>query len=117
MGGKNQSLFDLLEDLSVEDCLGKSCRITTTGAVTDEAKAACPKNRAFIFVKPHACVPGEGAQALVRKKLADEGISIVKEGQIGHQAIDDKQLVDKHYGAIASKASLQKPHELNPSKD
>eukprot|EP00747_Dinoflagellata_sp_TGD_P028989 gnl/TRDRNA2_/TRDRNA2_133619_c1_seq1.p1 gnl/TRDRNA2_/TRDRNA2_133619_c1~~gnl/TRDRNA2_/TRDRNA2_133619_c1_seq1.p1 ORF type:complete len:336 (-),score=80.70 gnl/TRDRNA2_/TRDRNA2_133619_c1_seq1:98-1066(-) len=115
--GKNQSLFDLLEDLNVEDCMAKGCRIAGAGAVTDEAKAACSKNRAFIFVKPHACVEGEPTQALVRQKCSEVGLTILNEGQVGHQAMDEKQLVDKHYGAIAAKASLMKPSELNPSKD
>ena len=51
--------------------------------------------------------------ALVKEKLSGAGISIVSEGAIGHDKIDELQLVDNHYGAIASKAVQLKPRELN----
>merc|ERR1719197_435023 len=69
------------------------------------------KNSAFVFIKPHAVT--DAAKALVKEKLAEEGIAIVREGSLGAAEIDEKKLIDQHYYAIASKATILKPHELN----
>lgn len=49
---------------------------------------------------------------LVRKKLQEAGIRIVREQQIAAETIDEKKYIDKHYGAIAARAVLQQPSEL-----
>lgn len=69
------------------------------------------KNSAFVFIKPHAVT--DAAKALVKLKLAEEGIAVVREGSLGAAEIDAKQLIDQHYYAIASKATILKPHQLN----
>ena len=50
----------------------------------------------------------------MKLKLAAEGIAVVREGSLGAAAeIDAKQLIDQHHYAIASKATILKPHQLN----
>lgn len=68
------------------------------------------KNSAFVFIKPHAVK--EGVKKMVKEKLAERKISIVAEGVIDGKVIDEKGLIDTHYGAIASRAVKQKPKEL-----
>eukprot|EP00930_Biecheleria_cincta_P042403 TRINITY_DN29180_c0_g1_i1.p1 TRINITY_DN29180_c0_g1~~TRINITY_DN29180_c0_g1_i1.p1 ORF type:complete len:832 (+),score=179.22 TRINITY_DN29180_c0_g1_i1:30-2498(+) len=113
--GKNVSIFDLLEDLDTWPLLGRAARIAGHPAPADELKGSCPQNRAFVFVKPHAVVESGSVANLVRTKLESNGIVIKSEGSIAHQAIDEKKLIDKHYGAIAAKASLLQPSETNPT--
>merc|ERR1712166_220814 len=54
---------------------------------------------------------------LVKSTLEKKGLKILKEGSIAAADIDKKQLVDKHYYAIASKATLLTPDKLNIPKD
>lgn len=54
---------------------------------------------------------------LVKTRLAEKGIAVSDEGVLDNTVIEAKKLVDKHYGAIASKAVLMKPAELNVSAD
>ena len=68
------------------------------------------KNAAFVFVKPHANT--EATRALVRSTLEARKIAIVAEGEIDAAAIDEDKLIDQHYYAIASKATLTKPKDL-----
>eukprot|EP00930_Biecheleria_cincta_P068225 TRINITY_DN5545_c0_g1_i1.p1 TRINITY_DN5545_c0_g1~~TRINITY_DN5545_c0_g1_i1.p1 ORF type:complete len:323 (-),score=71.60 TRINITY_DN5545_c0_g1_i1:88-1056(-) len=68
------------------------------------------KNRAFVFVKPHAQT--EAVRKLVRDKFAASNITILHEGEISAKDIDDKKLIDQHYYAIASKATLLTPDKL-----
>lgn len=75
-----------------------------------EAKKAPLKNSAFVFVKPAANT--EATQALVKHVFSDNKISIKSEGSIGGGTIDAKKLIDQHYYAIASKATLTKPKDL-----
>jgi hypothetical protein len=49
--------------------------------------------------------------------LTAKGLNIVKEAQIDGSVIDSLKLIDRHYYAIASKATLLKPAELNVPKD
>jgi len=71
-------------------------------------------NSAFVFIKPHALKgnPGE-VEALVKAKFADCGITVTDEGVYAAETIDEQKFIDNHYGAIASKAVLLKPSELN----
>jgi len=75
-----------------------------------EIEAAEQTSSAFVFIKPHAVT--DEVKALVKKKLAEAGISVVSEGSIAAEKIDKEQLIDTHYGAIASKAMKQKPSAL-----
>jgi len=74
-----------------------------------------PKNAAYVFVKPHAVTPA--VNQMVREGLAAKGLKITGEGELTSEVIDKKQLIDQHYYAIASKATILKPHELNIPED
>jgi len=73
------------------------------------------ENSAFLFIKPHAA--NDSVAALVRSALQAAGITVHEEGDISAEEIDEKLLIDTHYGAIASKAVILKPNQLNvPAK-
>jgi nucleoside diphosphate kinase len=74
-----------------------------------------PKNSAFVFVKPAAVT--DKMKELVKDTLEKKGLKILKEGSIEAEQIDKKQLVDKHYYAIASKATLLTPDKLRVPAD
>jgi hypothetical protein len=61
-------------------------------------------NSAFLFLKPHANNPK--TQQLVAAALQQNGINVVKEGEFSGPQIDEGKLIDRHYYAIASKATL-----------
>ena len=65
-----------------------------------------------MFIKPHAVTAP--TKKLATESLAKVGISIVGEGELTADVIEQKKLIDNHYYAIANKASLSKPAELNP---
>eukprot|EP01062_Namystynia_karyoxenos_P000605 TRINITY_DN10220_c0_g1_i1.p1 TRINITY_DN10220_c0_g1~~TRINITY_DN10220_c0_g1_i1.p1 ORF type:complete len:339 (+),score=165.41 TRINITY_DN10220_c0_g1_i1:114-1130(+) len=79
------------------------------------APQTAPKNAAFVFVKPHA-VTGK-VNTLVKEQLQAKGIKILGEGDLSSEVIDQKQLIDQHYYAIASKATILKPAQLNVPGD
>jgi nucleoside diphosphate kinase len=105
-GGGKGSLFDALEDQDASAC------VATCQAI---AAANGPKNSAFVFVKPHAVT--EATKDLVKKGLVDAGLTITSEGSLTAEEIDSKKLIDQHYYAIASKATILKPSELNVPSD
>lgn len=72
-------------------------------------------NSAFVFIKPHANTPA--SQTLVTKTLKEKGITITGEGELTAAQIDEKMLIDQHYYAIASKATLLKPAQMPIPKD
>jgi hypothetical protein len=73
------------------------------------------KNHAFIFIKPHAVT--DKVKDLVAETLKAKDMEIKKEGSIEAEEIDKRMLIDKHYYAIAAKATLKKPTELNVPKE
>jgi len=73
------------------------------------------QNQAFVFIKPHANTPK--FQAVVKQTLADFGVNINESGSITGEQIDKHKYIDQHYYAIASKATLMQPHELNVPVD
>ena len=77
--------------------------------------AAPPKNTAFVFIKPHAVT--DAVKGLVSEQFAARNIKIVSEGSIAAEEIDSKKLIDQHYYAIASKATILPPSELNVPSD
>lgn len=79
------------------------------------AEAVAKENTAFVFVKPHAMT--EATKQLVHDTLLSKGLKIINEGQIMSEDIDKKKLIDQHYYAIASKATILKPHQLNIPAD
>jgi nucleoside diphosphate kinase len=76
-----------------------------------DIEAAEGKHAAFVFIKPHAVT--DAVKALVKKQFGGAGISVVSEGEIKAEVIDEKQLIDTHYGAIAAKAVKLTPDQLN----
>lgn len=75
------------------------------------AASADRKNTAFVFIKPHAVT--EDAKKMVSEGLKAKGMTIMTEGELTAKQIDEGMLIDQHYYAIASKATLLKPHQLN----
>jgi len=73
------------------------------------------KNCAFVFLKPHAVT--DQVKELVKKRFEEKSITVQKEGSLLAEDIDRKKLIDAHYYAIASKATLLKPTELNIPKE
>mmetsp|Transcript_6004 Transcript_6004/g.11431 ORF Transcript_6004/g.11431 Transcript_6004/m.11431 type:complete len:383 (+) Transcript_6004:123-1271(+) len=73
------------------------------------------KNQAFVFIKPHAVT--DKVKELVKETLEKKEISIKKDGSIEADEIDKRMLIDKHYYAIAMKATLKKPTELPVPKE
>ena len=78
-------------------------------------EAAVKTNRAFVFIKPHASK--DSVEAVVKEKFAATGIRILAQGVLGGAEIDAKQLIDKHYYAIASKATILTPDQLVVPED
>jgi nucleoside diphosphate kinase len=81
----------------------------------EEAPDEPLKNKAFLFIKPHAVT--DATKALVGAQLVEKGFTICKEGSISAEDMDSKKLIDNHYYAIASKATILKPSELNIPED
>jgi len=105
-----------LEHLSMSVLRGAAVGVgAVAGAAWYFSKPSKPNNSAFVFVKPHAVT--EKANTLVREGLKAKGLKILSEGDIASEVIDEKKLIDQHYYAIASKATILKPHELNVPKD
>merc|ERR1712048_455615 len=96
------------EDMNVKDCQTKLVQL---------AKLNKPpaKNAAFVFIKPHAVTPA--VKTLVKAGLEAKGLTVRKEGSIKGEVIDKKKLIDQHYYAIASKATILKPDQLNVPED
>jgi len=72
------------------------------------------QNSAFVFIKPHANT--EKGREVAKSFFESKGIKVLKEGLITGKEIDEKQLIDNHYYAIASKATILKPSQLNVPK-
>lgn len=89
--------------------MGQMCS-NDTSVRGDDGTARPLKNSAFVFIKPHAVT--DKVQELVRAQLAKSGIIVKQSNRIAAEDIDKKGLIDKHYGAIASRAYLQQPTEL-----
>ena len=72
--------------------------------------SAAQTNAAFVFIKPHALT--EKVKNLVKDMLLKAGLVVESEGHISAEDIQTKKLIDNHYYAIASKATLTKPKDL-----
>lgn len=86
--------------------------LVTSDAFSSDASQSCSglANAAFVFIKPHANTPE--TQALVKERLENAGISIKSEREIDGLTIDEKKLIDQHYYAIASKATILSPEDI-----
>ena len=112
VGGKKGSLFDSVEDQDSGACLDA---LVATNKENGGGSSSNNTNTAFVFIKPHAVT--EAVKDLVSSELAAKGIKILEQGSIASEDIDSKKLIDQHYYAIASKATILKPHELNVPAD
>merc|ERR1719265_3109983 len=104
-----KSIWDTLEDMDSKECINKAAEV---------AAWKPPKkimSSAFVFLKPAAVT--DKMKELVTATFEKKGLKVLKEGEIKAEVIDKKQLVDKHYYAIASKATLLTPDKLNIPKD
>jgi len=107
-GGKMGSLFDSVEDFDTDACAAKLAALA-------KLNRPVTKNSAFVFIKPHAVT--DKVKELAKAGLEKFGLKILKEGSIKAEAIDKKKLIDQHYYAIASKATILKPDQLNVPED
>jgi len=57
-----------------------------------------------VFIKPHAVT--DAVKNLVASTLEGKGFTIVTQGELKSEVIDEKKLIDQHYYAIASKATI-----------
>merc|ERR1711934_305853 len=84
-------------------------------AEEERPPAALTMNKAFLFIKPHAVT--EKTKELAKEALVAKGLNVLSEGELTAAVIDEKKLIDNHYYAIASKATILKPSELNIPED
>lgn len=77
--------------------------------------AVVRSNSAFVFIKPHANT--EATRLLVKDHLLASKLRITTEFELTSKVIDEKKLIDRHYYAIASKATLLQPAELDVPAD
>jgi 2,3-bisphosphoglycerate-dependent phosphoglycerate mutase len=105
IGSGKGSLYDDLEDVDTDVALEECLEIARTGHTPNQIH-----NTALVFIKPHAVT--DATKALAKQHLLDAGITILKEGFINNDTIDKDMLIDKHYYAIASKATLLTPDQL-----
>lgn len=80
------------------------------GREGEAPRPRAPLNCAFVFIKPHAVT--EEVKKFVKSKLEESGLRILNEGSLASEEIDKKKLIDQHYYAIASKATILKPNQL-----
>jgi len=106
--GKQGSIFDSLEDMDADQCLAK---LSTLWKLNKPPA----KNAAFVFIKPHAVT--DDVKKMVKEGLEAKGLKILREGRIKGEVIDKKKLIDQHYYAIASKATILTPDKLNVPAD
>jgi nucleoside diphosphate kinase len=95
--------------------MGVAAGVGGVGALWYLSQPSKAKNMAFVFVKPHAVTPA--CNKTVKDGLVAKGIKITGEGEITADVIDKKKLIDQHYYAIASKATILKPDQLNVPAD
>ena len=65
---------------------------------------------AFVFAKPHANT--SAVLEMIAEKFAEQGIEVLTEGEIDGPTIDAEKLIDQHYYAIASKATITTASQL-----
>eukprot|EP00411_Alexandrium_monilatum_P021710 CAMPEP_0175208750 /NCGR_PEP_ID=MMETSP0093-20121207/13780_1 /TAXON_ID=311494 /ORGANISM="Alexandrium monilatum, Strain CCMP3105" /LENGTH=405 /DNA_ID=CAMNT_0016501937 /DNA_START=103 /DNA_END=1320 /DNA_ORIENTATION=- len=73
------------------------------------------RNSAFVFIKPHALT--DKVKDLVKETFEKNEIAIKKEGSLAAEDIDKYKKIDRHYYAIASKATILTPDKLAVPKD
>ncbi|KAL3916518.1 MAG: hypothetical protein SGPRY_006785 [Prymnesium sp.] len=74
---------------------------------------ACLANRALVFLKPHAAT--DACHAFLRAHLSSAGIALLSAGTTHAQEIEQRGLIDAHYGSLASAAMSTEPADLRIS--
>ena len=63
---------------------------------TKKKRIIMTKQRAFVFIKPHACVPKNDNNLLYKQKLVEtfteNGCEVIKEGKISSSVIEKRKL-------------------------
>lgn len=103
---QNLTTSTTLALLTLAAAVGISYKMSNSSSATPPT----PLNSAFVFVKPHANTAL--TQNLVRDKLLEAKITILSEKDISGPTIDAKKLIDQHYYAIASKATILPASEI-----
>lgn len=85
-------------------CANEGCGPMTEAALT------FLKNSAFVFIKPHAI--SQAVVDLVLDIFTSSGIKAVQCGVIDAMTIEQRKLIDLHYGVIASRALKQDPSDI-----
>ncbi|ORC85184.1 uncharacterized protein TM35_000371570 [Trypanosoma theileri] len=137
--GETRSVFELLENMQSSEVLHHAAIIfamekqkkinkssigygesdTTSPSadwtiVLEDEDAEERRNRALVFVKPHANTPE--TRALVEERLMQvEGMQIVSHRHVMGKEIASRQVMDKHYGTIARYAVKVSPSSINVS--
>jgi len=70
-------------------------------------------NTALVFVKPHAA--GDACENFVRDGLQAAGVQIVGSGIKLAAEIDERKLIDRHYGSLAQLAMETQPADISLS--
>lgn len=76
----------------------------------DLAPGVAEKNFGFMCLKPTANT--KAAREFVEEKMNEFGIEILEEGDILAEEIEERKIVDVHYGSMASKAWDLSPGDL-----
>lgn len=109
--GSLSSLFAAFEGLSITPMLKKAQKL---GGDPFEDTPDFKLNQAFIFVKPSAMT--DSVKNLIKAALLERSITIVDEASVDAVEMITKGIVDKHFYATASKATMSKPVELSPPR-
>ncbi|KAH9588685.1 hypothetical protein LSM04_008123 [Trypanosoma melophagium] len=137
--GETRSAFELMENMQSSEVLHhvavifameeqkKKNRSPISGGDSDMASPTADwtivlededaeerRNRALVFVKPHANTPE--TRALVEERLMQvEGMQVVSHRHVLGNEIASRQIMDKHYGTIARYAVKVSPSTINVS--
>lgn len=106
------------DDRNDPDVANVNAANTVTDVVALPAESGSSEklmNSAFVFIKPHANNPD--TQKLIASTLQSRGIQIVREGEFSGPQIDEDMLIDRHYYAIASKATLMQAKDIPVPKE
>eukprot|EP00929_Paragymnodinium_shiwhaense_P123720 TRINITY_DN9791_c0_g1_i3.p1 TRINITY_DN9791_c0_g1~~TRINITY_DN9791_c0_g1_i3.p1 ORF type:complete len:1799 (-),score=467.66 TRINITY_DN9791_c0_g1_i3:356-5752(-) len=103
------SIFSVMEDADADRC------ISLCKAIDGSSDGSCTcKNRAVLLLKPDA--NSKKTVALVKAILAREGVEVLLEKAVAASAIEELELVDKHFRKTGLHASLDKPADLHVSR-
>ena len=111
MGAGASSAADQVKEATDEDLKKLADGLSEEAKSKLRAALGSGKSQsALVFIKPHANT--EAVQKLVKEKFTSVGVSVLTEGDISGPVVDSKKLIDQHYYAIASKATILKPDAL-----